>query len=251
MPKYAWLLEYDGRPFCGWQSQPPGSTTLPSVQRTLSNAIADTIQTPVKLVGASRTDAGVSARYQVAHAELPRYPIAQLQHGTQHRLRGTPISIKQVAEVHDTFHARHSALGKTYTYQILNQPYPPALRQDYGWWIRQPLSLHAMRAASKHFLGTHNFAGFRSKHCVNHPVRTITDITLRQDGCVITIHVHGRSFLMHQVRVMVGALVAIGVGKRVDIPGILQSGQRHSACQNASPYGLTLEYVDYGNTFTN
>lgn len=205
MLRYAWVVEYDGRPFCGWQSQPTGN----SVQQTLETAISNAINHPVRLTGASRTDAGVSALAQVAQAHLPRrFPVAQLIYRTQYYLN-TPnaksIAIKTAILAPPRFYAQHSATNKTYQYTVLNQSYPPALER--GWWIKYPLDIKLIQSALNVLVGTHDFSSFQSAHCTKHATRTISLFQVIQKGSKIIFTCTGKSFLIHQIRIMIGTAI--------------------------------------------
>ena len=245
MPRYAWIVEYDGQGFCGWQKQ-KRNLSKPSVQQVFQDALIRTIDNQVAVVGASRTDAGVSARYQVVHAELPRiFPLEQLKYGLQGELRGLRISVRDARLVGPKFHAQRSAMHKVYSYQIVNRTHPPALKRDYGWWVRYPLDVLKMQLAADCLVGTHDFSGFRSKHCTNNPLKTITSIKVAKQDEVLSIVVEGPAFLMHQVRIIAGTLVAAGCGRITDIQGVLRSRDRARAGQTAPPQGLVLERIAF------
>ena len=180
MRTLALLLAYEGSPFQGWQVQPHG----PTVQGKLEAAVRIATRMPATVYGSGRTDAGVHAEAQVAHVRLPGGLDLHKLQGNLNGLAGPSISVRAAVWVPDAFHARHSALGKTYRYRIHNRPYPATLDRR-SWWIRQPLDVPAMRRAAAALIGEHDFSAFRAKECeAATPVRTLRTLTLSapEDG---------------------------------------------------------------------
>lgn len=201
----------------------------------------------VRICGASRTDAGVHAYGQVFHADLPReYPLKQLQLGLQGRLRDYPIAIKEVRAVSADFHSQH-ARYKTYEYTVICRKYPSPLYR--GWIVPRSLDASLIRNALPLLTGTHNFCNFRSLECTRNPIRTIHDISLTEVDDRLIFLVTGNSFLMHQIRFMIGALVSVGCG-RLSSVHILQMLTAHNNRQAprftvAPAAGLVLREVMY------
>lgn len=209
--KYAFIVEYDGTPFCGWQRQ----SGVLSVQEVLENALKIALRHEVVVFGSGRTDTGVHAWGQVAHFESPYAVDAfKLRDSLNALVRPHPIAVHQVFAVPDTFHARFSARERFYTYLIQNTRFPPALERNRMWHIAVPLDAEKMNQAAQLLIGKHDFSTFRATECqAKSPVKTLNHIAVRRDGDKITVSVSARSFLHHQVRNMVGSLALVGRGK--------------------------------------
>jgi tRNA pseudouridine38-40 synthase len=242
----ALLVAYDGRPFQGWQVQPHG----PTVQARLEDAVRTATRIAAPVYGSGRTDAGVHAEGQVAHLWLPGGLDLHKLRGNLNGLAGPHIAVKAMAWVGPDFHARHSALGKTYRYRIFNRPYPPVLGRRC-WWVRQPLDLAEMRRAAEALVGEHDFSAFRAKECeARHPVRTLRTLAIEpqdQPDATLALEFHATAFLQHMVRILTGTLVAVGLGKLKarEVAEILASGERERAAATAPPEGLHLLRVHY------
>ncbi len=245
----ALLIAYDGRPFQGWQVQPHG----PSVQAKLEDALRTAVRLATRVYGSGRTDAGVHAEGQVAHAWLPGGLDLHKLRGNLNGLAGPHIAVKALTWVGADFHARHSAIGKTYRYRIFNRPYPPVLGRRC-WWVRQPLDLPAMRRAAEALVGTHDFSAFRAKDCeARHPVRTLRTLEIEaedQPDATLAIEFHATAFLQHMARILTGTLVAVGLGKLTprQVAEILAGRERERAASTAPPEGLHLMRVHYDLT---
>lgn len=240
------LVAYDGRPFLGWQVQPHG----PSVQAKLEEAIRIATRVAAPVHGSGRTDAGVHAEGQVAHVLLPGDLDLHKLRGNLNGLAGPHIAVKALAWVSPEFHARHSAIGKTYRYRIFNRPYPSVLGRRC-WWVRQALDVPAMRAAVQALIGEHDFSAFRAKDCeALHAVRTLRAIEiteLAEADATLALEFDATAFLKQMVRILTGTLVAVGLGKLrpEDMAGILASRDRERAAATAPPEGLHLMRVHY------
>lgn len=240
-------LAYDGTGFHGWQLQ----AGLRTVQEVVAVALGGLAGRPVEVVGASRTDAGVHARGQVAHAVVPdRIPVGNLPRALNGRLPAD-VSVIQAVEVPPAFHAARDARGKRYRYTLYNASGRPVedLRQRYCWHVWQALDVERMRAAAAVLVGRHDFAGLANQGSPRaDTVRTIFSVTLSRPGREIHIDVEGDGFLYNQVRVLVGTLVEVGRGhwpvERVQ--EILATRDRGRAGPTAPPQGLCLEWVAYG-----
>ncbi len=238
MTRFRLTVEYDGRPFMGWQRQGHG----PSVQEAIEVAIAAITQQPAQVHAAGRTDAGVHAEAMAAHVDIER-PIAafRLMEAINAKLRPQPIAILDCAEVAADWHARFSCIGRRYIYRIVNRRAPLALDQGRAWRVIQPLDASAMHDAAQCLVGTHDFTTFRSVHCQSaSPVKSIDRLTIQRFGDDIEVDVAARSFLHHQVRSMVGCLVLVGQGKwsRADLNAALAAKDRAALGFNAPPDGL-------------
>jgi len=209
MPRVALGIEYLGTAYCGWQAQAGQRTVQQEVEAALS-AVADE---PVAVVCAGRTDTGVHALGQVVHFDTAatRAPRAWVL-GANTRLP-QDISLLWAQEVPPHFHARYSALSRSYRYLIANRSQRPALAAGRVAWVHRPLDDAPMRAAAAHLLGEHDFSAFRSADCQSKtPMRRITAIAVERTGERITIDVTANAFLHHMVRNIAGLLIAIGRG---------------------------------------
>jgi len=245
MPRYRLTIEYDGTPFAGWQMQ---ASEL-SVQGVLEAAAAVINGAPAVIHGAGRTDAGVHALGQVAHVDLARpWDIFELRNALNANVRPLPISVLDVAEVEDDFHARFSATRRHYLYRILNRRSPPALDKGRVWWLPMELDASAMHEAAQFLLGKHDFTTFRAAACqAQSPVKTLDRLDVARHGELIEIRAEARSFLHSQVRSMVGTLKLVGEGKwqANDVKAALDAADR-TRCGPVSPAdGLFLLRVEY------
>jgi len=238
------VVEYDGTTLCGWQRQANG----PTVQGHLEEALARLLVHAVAVVGASRTDAGVHARGQVASFRTERaIPLHGIRRGLN-SLLPPMIAIREATEVTDDFHPRFSATGKHYRYTILARPERSPRWRDRAWHVAEPLDLAAMQAGAEHLLGEHDFAAFRAAGCTARTTRRrIDDITIERDGELLAVDVRGNAFLRNMVRIVVGTLVEVGLGRRdpVQVGEILASLDRTKAGITAPAHGLELVEVRY------
>ena len=238
-------IEYDGRPFMGWQSQPHG----PSVQDAVEEAVAKFSGETPRLHAAGRTDAGVHALGQVAHFDLKRAAEPRtIRNALNAHLRPRPISILSAEEAPPGFHARLSARQRRYRYVVLNRPARPALDEGRVWHVPVALNVEKMREAAAHLLGKHDFTSFRAAECqAKSPVKTLDRFEIEQDGDKLLFHTEARSFLHHQVRNMVGTLMLVGRGKwrAGQVAEALKACDRSAAGPTAPPEGLYLVGVDY------
>jgi len=245
MTRFRLTVEYDGRPFMGWQRQAHG----PSVQQAIEEAIEAITHEPVTLHAAGRTDAGVHALAMTAHVDIVR-PIApfRLAEGLNARLRPLPVAILSAAVVADDWHARFSCVGRRYLYRILNRRAPPALDSGRAWQVAVPLDAEAMHEAAQALVGRHDFTTFRSAHCQSEsPVKTLDRLDVRREGETILVEAAARSFLHHQVRSMVGCLQLVGRGRwsAADLRAALEARDRAALGLNAPPQGLYFVEAAY------
>ena len=242
------LLEYDGRPFHGWQVQP----VSPTVQEVLGEAIGRITGEPSVPKGSGRTDAGVHALGQVANfftgSSLPADTFLRAINS----IAGPSIAVLSAIEVPETFDAQYGALSKTYRYRLLLRRSPSPMECGRSWHIPGPLNLHRMRKAAEQFIGERDFAAFRSAGCASrNSVRTISALTIRRSGEKVVIDVTANGFLRQMVRNIVGTLVDAGRGRITPrtVPAILSSGDRSRAGVAAPAQGLYLLTVDYPPPF--
>jgi tRNA pseudouridine38-40 synthase len=245
MPRYKLIVEYDGAPFSGWQIQADQKT----VQGTLIAAIEAFTGEKVQLQGAGRTDAGVHARGQVAHADLTKdWDADTVRDALNAHLRPHPIAILSAEKVVTDFNARTSAIKRHYRYRILNRRADLTLDLGHAWRVPRPLDTATMQVAAQRLVGKHDFTTFRSTECqANSPVKTLDRLDVERDGDEVDILASARSFLHNQVRSMVGSLVMVGEGKwnADDLRRALDARDRTACGQVAPPDGLYLMRVDY------
>jgi len=237
-------VEYDGRRFCGWQSQPGGCGVQDALERALSGICGH----PVKIAGAGRTDSGVHASGQVAHFETSSdRPLTAWTRGGNSALpQGVAICWAQ--PVADDFHARFSATGRAYTYLLMNRPTRPGLLNGRAGWFHRPLDLRLMREAAGSLVGTHDFSAFRSAECqADSPVRELRQLTIEQRGDLIVFRVAANAFLQRMVRNLVGSLLYVGKGKHPPawLGELLASKDRSLGAPTFAPDGLYLTAVEY------
>ena len=238
MTRFRLTVEYDGRPYMGWQRQGHG----PSVQQAIEEAAEAITGEKVTLHAAGRTDAGVHALAMAAHVDIEkRIGPFRLMEGLNARLRPQPVAILDAEVVTDDWHARFSCIGRRYLYRIVNRRAPLALEAGRAWRVAAPLDAERMNQAAQHLVGRHDFTTFRSAHCQSDsPVKTLDRLDVRRVGDRIEIEAAARSFLHHQVRSMVGCLQLVGRGKWTarDLKAALDAKDRAALGYNAPPDGL-------------
>lgn len=241
-------LEYDGRGFCGWQTQPGRC----GIQDFLEAAIARVHGTRVQTVVAGRTDAAVHATCQVLHfdAEHVRPNQAWVRGVNSHLPDG--VSVLWARPVTPEFDARKSALERTYRYVLLNRAVRPALLAGRVGWTFGPMDAEAMAEAAATFVGTHDFSAFRAAECqARSPVRDMRAANVTRAGDYLNFDFRANAFLHHQIRNMVGALVWVGLGRRPVswIAEVLASRDRSRGAATFMPDGLYLAGVRYDARF--
>ena len=238
MTRWRLTIEYDGGPFMGWQRQDHG----PSVQQVLEEGAERMTGERNAFTAAGRTDAGVHALAMSAHVDIVKSVTAhRLREGLNALVRPNPISILEVTEVADDWHARFSCLGRRYRYRILSRRAPPVLDLGRVWHISTPLDVEAMSQGAATLVGRHDFTTFRSAHCQSDdPVKTLDRLDISRSGDEIHIEASARSFLHHQVRSMVGCLALVGKGQwqPEDMQKALEARDRAALGFNAPPHGL-------------
>ncbi len=241
-------LEYDGRAFAGWQSQPHGNT----VQDRLNRAISTIAGQPTVTVAAGRTDAGVHALQQVVHFDTEaQRPLNAWVRGVNAHLPDS-VAVTWAREVPETFHARFSAFSRSYRYLLLTDPVRPALTAGRIGWYHQPLDVAAMRAAAQCLLGQHDFSSFRASACqAKSPLKHLQLLDIREADGVISFDLLADAFLHHMVRNLVGALLYVGKGS-LDAAGLqtlLAARDRRLAPPTFMADGLYLTGVGYPPEF--
>lgn len=230
-------LEYDGRPWLGWQSQPCGRT----IQDALESALGIIAGKTTPTICAGRTDTGVHATQQVVHFDTDtNRPLSAWVRGINSHLPDS-IAVLWAQEVSADFHARFSARGRRYRYVLLNRPQRPGLLAGRVGWHHRPLDLSAMQAAAALLLGEHDFSAFRAAQCqAKSPVKQMHLAEVSQQGELFTFDFAASAFLHHMIRNLVGSLVYVGNGREsVDwFAHILAQRDRRIAAPTFSPDGL-------------
>ncbi|MBO9623262.1 MAG: tRNA pseudouridine(38-40) synthase TruA [Sphingomonas sp.] len=245
MTRFALTVEFDGRPFMGWQRQDHG----PSVQQAIEEAAFAVTGETVVVHAAGRTDAGVHATGMRAHLEIEK-PITpfRLMEALNSRLRPNPVAILDCVPVPDDWHARFSCLGRHYEYRIVNRRAPLTWEKGLAWRIALPLDEAAMQAGADLLVGRHDFTTFRSVHCQSEsPVKSLDRLSVVRVGERVLVRASARSFLHHQVRSMVGCLALVGQGRWApeDIGEALEARDRARLGLNAPSDGLFFLRADY------
>lgn len=245
MPRYKITIEYDGRPYAGWQRQ----SDQPSVQQALEEAAARLNGAPVQISGAGRTDSGVHATGQVAHLDLAKdFAADKVMDALNFHLKPNPVAVLNSERVDETFHARFSATERFYLYRISNRRPPLTLDAGFAWRVASPLDADVMHAAAQALVGHHDFSTFRDSQCqADSPMRTLNAISVSRMGEEVHVRCRAISFLHRQVRSMVGSLVEVGRGKEpVSYIGSILKAAERAACGPVAPSdGLYLTRVDY------
>ncbi len=242
-------LEYDGRPFAGWQRQ----ADQPSVQEAVESGLAALEPDVTSIVAAGRTDAGVHATGQVAHADLSRdWDPFRLAEALNWHLKPAPVATVACATVPRDWSARFSAERRSYTYKVSCRRAPLVRDAGWAWHLRHDLDPDAMRAAARFLLGKHDFTTFRASICqAKSPVKTLDSITIESErgtaGREFRFHLSARSFLHNQVRSIVGTLERVGAGAWPPerVAEALAARDRAACGPVAPPDGLCLTEVGY------
>jgi tRNA pseudouridine38-40 synthase len=245
MPRYRLTIEYDGRPYNGFQAQ----ASQPSVQGAIEAAVKAFTGQDIRIAAAGRTDTGVHAMAQVVHVDLERdWPAETVMNALNAHLVREAVSVLDAVAVSDDWHARFSANERRYLYRILNRRAPPALEAGKVWHVKKPIDAEAMHAAAQHLVGLHDFTTFRDMACqAKSPLKTLDVARVSRVGDEVHLVFEARSFLHRQVRSMTGTLAEVGVGRwsADDVKAALEARDR-TACGPVAPAdGLYLTGVGY------
>lgn len=238
------LLGYDGTSYAGWQYQ----TNANTVQAELEKACSELLAGEIRARGASRTDAGVHARGQVASLQLPRpFPTAKLAAAINWNL---PPSIRVTAayQVPADFEPVSWATGKIYRYYVFLRRQPTPIGAKYSWHIPKPLDIQAINREARSVIGSHDFASFQAAGSpVVDTTRNLRHLFCRRRGDWLVFYCVGDGFLYNMVRILIGTLVEFGLGKRLpgEMAAIIRAQDRQAAGATAPAKGLFLEKVLY------
>ena len=242
---YRFTIAYDGTEYGGWQRQPNAI----SIQQKLEEALAKIAGTKVTVYGSGRTDAGVHAQAQVAHAKFSTGHSPAILRRALNANLPVDIRVTGVRRVPEKFHARFSATEKEYRYQIDAGAVADPFLRRYAWQHPQPLDLTAMRRAAKLITGKHDFSALSANPMreIETPVRTVTKLTLTRHGNLVTLAVSANGFLYKMVRSIAGALVKVGEGKLTpeQLRSLIAGKRRTALVETAPARGLFLWRVWY------
>jgi tRNA pseudouridine38-40 synthase len=242
-------VEYDGRPYCGWQSQADGKTVQDTLQCALSQIAGEQpAGEQVSIIAAGRTDTGVHALEQVVHFDTrAERPLTAWVRGVNALLPDS-IAVRWAHPVPDEFHARFSAHGRSYRYLLINRSTRPAILAGKAGWFHAPLDLAAMQAAAQCLLGEHDFSAFRAAQCqAKSPVKHLHQLDIRREDEMLVFDLSADAFLHHMVRNIVGCLVYVGKEKYSPdwLAEVLGSCERRLAAPTFAPDGLYLRRIQY------
>ncbi len=242
---YKMIIQYDGTRYDGWQRQ---GNTGNTIQSKLEAVLGRMTGEELEVDGSGRTDAGVHAIAQVAsvHMDTDKTPLEIMNYVNQYL--PDDIAVTKLEEAPDRFHSRLNATGKVYTYWIEMSPKCPVFQRKYIYTLGQKLDVEAMRQAAKLLCGTHDFKSFCSKKTIKKSsVRTLKSISFHERGSQLEIHVAGNGFLYNMVRILIGTLIEVGLGKRKpeSMKEILEAKDRQAAGPTAPACGLFLTAVLY------
>lgn len=252
MPRFAFKVEYDGAPFAGWQAQADRASVQGAIEAALAR-LDPGFAAGARIAAAGRTDAGVHATGQVAHADLARdWDPFRLAEALNWHLKPQPVAILTAARVDDDFHARFSATERRYLFRLLARRAPATHDRGLVWQVQNPLDLEAMRQGAAHLVGAHDFTTFRSSICqAKSPLKTLDEITIDEiavpQGHEYRFSLRARSFLHNQVRSIVGTLERVGAGSWPPerVADALAARDRAACGPVCPPQGLYLTGVAY------
>ncbi|MCQ2473073.1 MAG: tRNA pseudouridine(38-40) synthase TruA [Saccharofermentans sp.] len=245
MPRIAFITEFDGTDFAGFQSQ----ENARAVQDVIEKALADLYKTNIRLTGCSRTDAGVHARCHLSHADVPfvipedKFPLAM------NALLPEDVAVKKSFYVSDEFSARFDIKGKRYIYRVYSSPTRSPLLERTTYYCPVRPDISKMQEAAQYFAGEHDFAAFcATGGSQKTTVRRLFGVKVEakgEDPCLIEIEVSGEAFLYNMVRIIAGTLLYVGQGKiePSKVKEIIEKGDRSLAGKTLPAKGLTLEEV--------
>lgn len=238
------IVAYDGTNYCGWQMQDNGIT----VEQVLNEELSRLLGEDIKIIGASRTDSGVHALGNVAVFDTEtRIPPEKISFALNQRLPDD-IRIQNSCQVADDFHPRYCDTIKTYEYNIWNNKFPNPIVRLYSKFVYYNLDIERMEKAAAYLVGKHDFFAFSSPRTqVENTVRTVTEISFRKEGNMITMRIKGDGFLYNMVRIIMGTLLKCGMGmfEPEYVKEILESKDRKKAGAKAEACGLTLVGIEY------
>jgi tRNA pseudouridine38-40 synthase len=241
-------LEYDGSAFCGWQTQPSAC----GVQDHLESALERFTETPIEVTAAGRTDTGVHATAQVVHFDTDVVRDSNAWVRGPNACSSESLRVLWGQVVPDDFHARYSALSRTYRYLLLNDPVAPAILRHRVGWFHRPLNVERMRTGAALIVGEHDFSAFRGSECQSRsPIRTVMGASVEREGNLVVLTFRANAFLHHMIRNLVGSLVYVGAGRESPewMGELLKARDRRLAAPTFAAAGLYLAHVEYDARF--
>ena len=238
-------IEYDGKRYQGWQRLGDSDKTI---QGKIENIIHQMTGEKIEIIGSGRTDAGTHAKGQVANFKTESTMSLDEMLDFFHQYLPQDIVVKQLDDMPERFHARYNAKGKQYSYNIWNHRIPSAFYKNYSMHVPEYLNIEKMEEACEKLKGTHDFRGFSAlKKTKKSTTRTISDIAIQRHGDILQFTFVGDGFLHKMVRIMMGTLLDIGVGRLTveDIDNIFETGIRSQAGDTVPAQGLFLDEVFY------
>ena len=238
-------MEYDGKRYSGWQRLGDDDKTI---QGKIESVLTQMTGEKIEIIGSGRTDSGTHARGQVANFKT-NSPMSRSEMLTfLNRYLPRDIVVKEVEEMPERFHARYNATGKKYSYYVWNDPIPTVFERNHSFFVPQPLDMDKMNETCQKLIGNHDFIGFSAlKKSKKSTVRTIEEITIKQEGKMLHFTFVGDCFLYKMVRIMMGTLLAIGTGQLPlsVIDEIFDNKVRKQAGETVPAQGLFLDEVYY------
>ena len=241
--RFKLFIEYEGTRYSGWQRQENAKTIQGTIVKVANEIFGNDF---VDLQGSGRTDSGVHALEQVVHLDAKTVLAPEIIRMKFNDLLPHDINILEVEKASQNFHARHDAKTRSYLYQISKRR--TAFGKNYVWWIKDKLNFKQMESASKLFIGMHDFSSFSDDDPEEKSTKVlIDDIQLKEDGDLILIRIVGSHFIWKMVRRIIGILVEVGRGRKIerDIINYLNVKSNEVAKFTAPPSGLFLERVLY------
>ncbi|GAB6444822.1 tRNA pseudouridine(38-40) synthase TruA [Bacillus luti] len=245
MHNYKLTIQYDGARFKGWQRLGNNDNTI---QGKIESVISEMVGKEIEIIGCSRTDAGVHALNQVANFQSNEKLVEHKVKKYLNQYLPNDISITNVEEVQDRFHARYNSKAKTYLYKIWNEEHTNPFMRKYSMHVNKKLNVKSMKEAAKHLVGSHDFTAFsNAKSKKKSMVREVYSLEVMEEAGFVQIRVSGNGFLHNMVRKIVGALIEVGLGQLdvKEIPHILEAKQRNQINCLAEASGLYLENVEF------
>jgi tRNA pseudouridine38-40 synthase len=260
LQRYKLVVAYRGTHYHGWQVQPmlpnykgpvpKKGRGIPTIQEILGRAIVGVVNHPVKLSGSSRTDSGVHAKGQLVHfdSDQGQIPTEGMRQAVNNKLPDD-ILVRSIERVDSSFDAVRSTISKRYQYAIWNTVDRPPFFAELVWHRHHPLDVEAMERAAEFLVGSHDFASFcKPGHGRMSTVRTLYSCEISKRGPRLVIGVEGNGFLWQMVRIIVGTLVEVGMGRRDpgEMVPMLEAKDRRAGGPTAPPQGLFLQWIRTG-----
>jgi tRNA pseudouridine38-40 synthase len=242
---YKLLISYDGTRYLGWEHQPGNDMTIQGKLETVLSRMAGS---PVEVIGAGRTDAGVHAKGMTANAHFDTTMTPEEICTYMNHYLPEDICIREVKKASNRFHSRYNAVGKTYCYTCYVGDLKPVFNRKYVYIPEEVPDVERMRRAAAYLTGEHDFASFcGNPKMKKSTVRNVDRIEIVQKGAYLNLSFHGNGFLQHMVRILTGTLLEVGYGKRTpeSMPELLEAKKRAAAGFTAPAKGLCLMQVDY------